>query len=101
MLLPSKWVTAELGESCEEPWATSGPEDANKIPGQTKSKPDAGKRMEEGEVRKFSAVSHQKLRVRVEAGAPCGFSKCIAMRRHIYGSEAPNVVQNNELKIKL
>lgn len=93
--------TVELGDSCKQPQATSGPEDANKIAGQTKSKPDAEERTEKGRVQKLNAVSDQRLQVRVEAGAPCGFSKCSTMRRCIYGPETPNVVQDNELKIIL
>lgn len=100
-LLPSTRVTAALGDSYEKPWAASGLEDSNnKTTGQTKSKPDAEERTEEGLVRKLSAVSDQRLQVRAEAGAPCGFSKCTTMRRRIYGSETLNVVQNNEVKIK-
>ncbi|KQK80546.1 hypothetical protein AAES_95180 [Amazona aestiva] len=57
MFLPSTWVTAELGDSCKKPQATSGPEGANEIAVQTKSKPDADERTEEGLIRKLNTIS--------------------------------------------
>lgn len=40
--------STQLRDSCKEPWATSGIEDVNKITDQTKSKPDAVERTEQG-----------------------------------------------------
>lgn len=91
VLLPSTWVAAELGDSFKKPQATSGPEGANEIAVQTKSKPDADERTEEGLVQKLNTVSDKRLQLPAEAVARCGFSKCTTVRC-IYGSETSNVV---------
>ncbi|XP_053929985.1 uncharacterized protein LOC128852993 isoform X5 [Cuculus canorus] len=63
MLIPSTWVVVEWEASFKEPWATSGPENENKITCRTKSKPDAEGRMEEILIWKLNVVCNQRIQV--------------------------------------
>lgn len=84
--LPSVQVTAELGGSGKEPWATSGRESANEIAARPRRSQALRK---EGTSGRLGSSALSAVRgAGAEAAAPSGFSERTSTRSCIYGSSS-------------